>query len=207
MMSTLSGMRGRTLGAVLALWGMAGCYASHGRGSTADAGPVDPPVPVDAPRDDAPRDDTPAPLPECPVLPPQPSPSDRVGLLSWLQQAIIGRWGGSRTSPWEPTPMSVLLEFFPDGTYEARCEPARDLCGPLYWGDDLVRGPGARYVLIDTNASGMGEGRLTAVFSGEAAWEGDIEVLIDGTGAELRMRFVGPDDRGPIVFTLERICE
>jgi hypothetical protein len=222
---------------LLAGLSVSGCYRSHERaGSDAgppprdgsvpdarrdadllpvDAAPVDA-APFDAPPVDASlRDATPPdlpdahvpPLPPCPVLAPRPEPSDRVGLLRWQQTAIVGLWSGTRTSPWESPPPAVELTFLADGTYRARCLGSAS-CVPFYWGDLAPGGPNARYALVDTTASGSGEGRLAPVWDGDAAWEGRLDdVVLDEAGLHLAMRFFDPAGRGPLVFSLDRVCE
>jgi hypothetical protein len=215
----------------LVTFGAAGCYASHdggrdvgpardaGRdagptpdaGTTRDAGPIRDSGAPDAPVDAFVRD-TPTPIdtgvPCPPVLPDRPSAADRVGLLAWFQRAIVGRWRGERASPWDASPPAVSIEFSADGTYEARCEPAREDCAPLYWGDAVVRGPSARYRINDTTASGMGTGRLSPLWDGVPSWEAHIEdLVIDETGGHLEMRALDPEGRGPLVFSLDRTCE
>ena len=216
--------RAHVLALLLAGLSISGCYRSHERDGL-DGGPPPgdgalPDAPIDAaPRDAAPIDAAPRdagpdapdahipPLPPCPALAERPEPSDRVGLLRWQQTAILGLWVGTRTSPWESLPPEVEVELFADGTYRARCTASAD-CAPFYWGDAVPRGPNARYALVDTTASGTGEGRLAPVWEGGASWEGRLDdVVIDAAGEHLDMRFFDPEGRGPLVFSLDRVCE
>jgi hypothetical protein len=209
-----------TLFFALLILGAPGCYASRDddagardAGSERDAGPArDAGLPDDSATPDAPVVSAPdAPIdppPPCPVLPERPSAADGVGLLGWFQGAIVGQWRGERASPWDASPPAVSIEFFADGTYEARCEPAREDCAPLYWGDAVLSGPSARYRINDTTASGMGTGRLSPLWDGVPSWEADLEdLVIDETGGHLEMRALDPEGRGPLVFSLDRTCE
>jgi len=154
-----------------------------------DAGPPPPPV-------------------ECRDLGPRPGPEDRVGLLAWQREAILGAWEGTRGSPWDGTRL-VEMRFDGDGTYFARCadRAGRD-CLPMYWGDAVVDGPDARYELTDVTASGGGEGLIFPVWMGSSSWPGSIDSLVIGeSGATLEMRMWDPEGRGPLTFSLSRACE
>jgi len=146
----------------------------------------------------------------CRDLGPPPSPDEATALLAWVQEAIVGRWSGTRHSMWDGD-QSVTITFRAGGTYEASCEGA---CTPFYWGSQRPRGPDARYEIDDTTSSGTASGRLWPVFddpsTGEpyATWSGTVDGLrIDPTGTSLRLRFWDYEGRGPITFDLARRCE
>ncbi|MGZ3453078.1 MAG: hypothetical protein ACXVEF_25950 [Polyangiales bacterium] len=151
---------------------------------------VDPPDGDDFPLDTAIADTAIGPVDVGP--PPYDAGSDP---FSRLKRAIVGKWHGVRTNPWDPE-TEVDVAFLPSGLYTAHCSPPSDSCTVWHYGGD-ADSPVKKYSVFDMHADGSGVSRITIDVGGTPC-QGTLDnITIDDSLTKLVFDF-NPTWLGPV---------
>jgi hypothetical protein len=124
---------------------------------------------------------------------------------SWLKEAMVGDWIGTRTDPWDP-PATVTVHFDPTEWYSAHCVDPSCVGGVWHRGtdDDL---PQKTYHLFDLHADGTGEAYIVIAWTSTDTQQGILdEIAVDPTATMMTFNFWFPSvgQYGPVQFTLVR---
>ena len=126
------------------------------------------------------------------------------GTLAWFRSKLVGKWGGTRTTPWDDPmagPVSVMLEFRADGTWLGSCDS--DNC--LIFDNGSLETSLNRYHLTSSNEDRVAFGRLSVTWTRAYSTEGDLrEIRFEANETELFFEFwaTWSGEYGPISFAL-----